>query len=136
MSDDKSGKGVEALVDGGSSNAERRRHVRIEKSFAVVICARSGEKLIRGSMENVSDGGCLITAENKLGGQLDAQAGTEYLMEFNIPRQTRNTFLLEKVKANVRLVRRQLGGDRAGKVTESEANLAVQFVEAQELQLI
>ena len=87
-------------------------------------------------MENVSDGGCLITAENKLGGQLDAQAGTEYLMEFNIPRQTRNTFLLEKVKANVRLVRRQLGGDRAGKVTESEANLAVQFVEAQELQLI
>ena len=57
-------------------------------------------------------------------------------MEFNIPRQTRNTFLLEKVRANVRLVRRKLGGDRAGQITESGTNLAVRFVEAQELNLV
>lgn len=127
---------MEVLVEGGSSSAERRKHVRIEKSFSVVLCDRKGEELVRGSTENVSDGGCLIAAENKLGGQLDAQAATEYLMEFKIPRQTRNTFLLEKVRANVRLIRREHSGARAGKAPQPEANLAVQFVEEQELHLI
>jgi len=136
MSDDKSGKGREALDYGSSSNAERRKHVRVEKNFSVVLCDRQGEELVRGSTDNISNGGCLIAAENDVDGQLDSQAAAEYCVEFNIPRQTRNTFLLEKVKADVRLVRRQFGGDRVGKITESEANLAVQFVEAQELHLI
>ena len=105
------------------SKREKRKHDRIELSCPLTFS--DGSQPINTQSENLSDGGAFITVSTdslpSLGRELD--------VSLSIPRSTKNTFLLEEVKIQARVLRHQPMLD------PSKAGLAMQFTQSLELML-
>jgi len=106
---------------------ERRAFPRFPLSCTVTVCTTAGHIVAQSRTENISNGGCFLIIPSSA----PVQSGQELKLHLKIPRQTRNTYMLEPLHAPARVVR--LG--QPERITAQEFALALQFPEPRELQL-
>ena len=111
-------------MEGIQPNRERRRCRRYNMACAATLYGDQQGEAARARTDNISNTGCLITtAANE-----HVKCDQELRVNVMIPRQTRNTFMLELRAMKARVVRLETCPD-------SEMTLALQFGAIQELEL-
>lgn len=107
---------------------DRRRFQRFSLGCPVGLftpaVGRWRKELAHSRTDNISNGGCYVTLEEKPG----FQPNQPLQLELNIPRRTPNTYMLEPVRASVRIVRIEDSHP-------TETSLALQFESPIDLQL-
>ena len=110
-----------------STPDERRAFPRVPLSCPATLFTTGGNLVASSRTENISNGGCYLIVSSSA----PLTPGQELQLHLKLPRQTRNTYMLESRQAPARVVR--LG--QPEKITAQEFALALQFPEPQELQL-
>jgi hypothetical protein len=80
-------------------DADRRAHRRYELACPAQLFNTDGETLGGGKTRNLSDGGLLVPLDAPV------EPGTSVSLCFSLPRQTPNSYLLEHVAGEGRVVR-------------------------------
>jgi hypothetical protein len=105
---------------------ERREYKRFAaSSLAAVNFGDSAA--VEARTVNLSDGGVFLS----LACDAKASAGAKVTVSFKLPRSTPNTFMLEDVSSQARIVRAQAANDAISR----SAGLALQFLKPLDLQI-
>ena len=85
------------------SPRERRASRRFDLTCPVVVTDSEGNELLNTKTLNLSDGGVLLTAPAKQ----TIPLGQYVHVSVQLPRSTPNTFMLEKISADVSILRHE-----------------------------
>jgi c-di-GMP-binding flagellar brake protein YcgR len=87
----------------GKSAVERRKHKRHKLGCAVALQMRSAAEAVKSKVMDVSDGGALLTIPIKSVPRLSERVK----VVLALPRSTANTYMVEEVSCDARVVRHQ-----------------------------
>ena len=117
---------------------ERRKFPRTELSCPVEVVlgvAPQGSVPVHSRTDNISNGGCHLT----LVSPPSLSPGDMVNLNLKIPRQTPNTYLLESLRKQARIVRIEPAGpetsDKTAREEGREIDLALEFCDPGELSL-